>query len=143
MGFCTILCAVLGAVIPLISTRLQPSVSFPLMYALRLVQGLLQSPCFPSLNPLTNRWIPESEKGKFVTFTYNGGTVGSIITFPLCGMIVQNSSWVWIFYGSAALWAVFFFDMPEDDPFITVSRLLSRPPATGEGFCIAWLHLCR
>ena len=41
-------------------------------------------------------------------------------------MIVQNSSWVWIFYGSAALtfmwaalWAVFFFDMPEDDPFIT------------------------
>ena len=23
--------------------------------ALRLVQGLLQSPCFPSLNPLTNR----------------------------------------------------------------------------------------
>ena len=22
----------------------------------RLVQGLLQSPCFPSLNPLTNRW---------------------------------------------------------------------------------------
>ena len=77
----------------------------------RLVQGLLQSPCFPSLNPLTNRWgrqtsnqvsklkaafenkhgrilcrwVPESEKGKFVTFSYNGGTVGAIITFPLCG----------------------------------------------------------
>ena len=39
---------------------------------------------------------------------------------------MQNSSWVWIFYGSAiltfiwaALWAVLFFDMPEDDPFIT------------------------
>ena len=45
-------------------------------------------------------------------------------------MIVQNSSWVWIFYGSAiltfiwaALWAVFFFDMPEDDPFITGASL--------------------
>ena len=29
------LCGVLGAVIPLISTRLEPSISFPLMYALR------------------------------------------------------------------------------------------------------------
>merc|ERR1711970_774763 len=128
-GINMFLCGVLGAVIPLISTRLEPSISFPLMYALRLVQGLLQSPCFPSLNPLTNRWVPESEKGKFVTFTYNGGTVGAIITFPLCGIIVQNSSWVWIFYGSAiltfiwaALWAVLFFDMPEDDPFITDSE---------------------
>merc|ERR1719486_920101 len=78
------------------------------------------------MNPLTNRWVPESEKGKFVTFTYNGGTVGAIITFPLCGIIVDNTSWVWIFYGSAALtflwaglWAIFFYDMPEDDPFIT------------------------
>ena len=97
-----------------------------------------------------------------MTFTYNGGTVGAIITFPLCGrishiplrsitspilkhhpakitdhwylhkkttisgIIVDNTSWVWIFYGSAALtflwaglWAIFFYDMPEDDPFIT------------------------
>jgi len=125
-GINMFLCGVLGAVIPLISTNLEPSVSFPLMYALRLVQGLLQSPCFPSMNPLTNRWVPESEKGKFVTFTYNGGTVGAIITFPLCGIIVDNTSWVWIFYGSAALtflwaglWVIFFYDMPEDDPFIT------------------------
>merc|ERR1719193_2580208 len=129
MGFCTILCGLLAALTPFVANNLEPSVSFPLMYALRLVQGLLQSPCFPSMNPLTNRWVPESEKGKFVTFTYNGGTVGAIITFPLCGIIVQNTSWVWIFYSSAiltfiwaGLWAIFFYDMPEDDHFIMDSE---------------------
>ena len=44
----------------------------------------------------------------------------------ISGIIVDNTSWVWIFYGSAALtflwaglWVIFFYDMPEDDPFIT------------------------
>ena len=31
------------------------------------------------------RWSPESEKGTFVSFSYLGGTFGSVITFPLCG----------------------------------------------------------
>ena len=42
------------------------------------------------------------------------------------GIIVEKTSWVWIFYGSAILtfiwagaWAIFFYDMPEDDPFIS------------------------
>ena len=119
-----------------------------------------------NVNIVFGRWVPESEKGKFVTFTYNGGTVGAIITFPLCGdhhhlvishrsflllslslsnfsisyqcqissgIIVQNTSWVWIFYSSAiltfiwaGLWAIFFYDMPEDDPFITGKCLVPQ-----------------
>jgi len=126
MGFCTILCGLLAALTPFVANNLPPSLSFPAMCALRLVQGLLQSPCFPSLNPLTNRWVPESEKGKFVTFAFNGGTVGAVITFPLCGIIIENSSWVWVFYVSAiltlvwgSLWFIFMYDLPESDPFIS------------------------
>ena len=33
------------------------------------------------------RWSPESEKGTFVSFSYLGGTFGSVITFPLCGKL--------------------------------------------------------
>jgi len=77
-GINMFLCAVLGALIPLISTRLQPSVSFPLMYALRLVQGLLQSPCFPSLNPLTNRNdCAEQQLG--VDILWLRGTLGRLL----------------------------------------------------------------
>jgi len=121
-GFCTILCGLLAAATPFVANNL----SFPAMCVLRLVQGLLQSPCFPSLNPLTNRWVPESEKGRFVTFAFNGGTVGAVITFPLCGIIIENTSWVWVFYVSAILtlvwgllWFLFMYDLPESDPFIT------------------------
>jgi len=103
-----------------------PSVSFPIIYGLRLLQGLLQSPSFPSLNPLTNRWVPEEEKGKFVSFTRLGGVVGSIIIFPLADIIIDNFSWVWVFYSSAiltlvwaALWFAFAYDLPEIDPFIS------------------------
>ena len=102
------------------------------------------------------RWVPQSEKGKFVTFAFNGGTVGAVVTFPLCGItfilvtiisphlflffvnvkkglkiwdgnlifnwgekliclcktkltfnclgiIIENSSWAWVFYVSAIL----------------------------------------
>jgi len=121
-GFCTILCGLLAAATPFVANNL----SFPAMCVLRLVQGLLQSPCFPSLNPLTNRWVPESEKGRFVTFAFNGGTVGAVITFPLCGIIIENTSWVWVFYVSAILtlvwgllWFLFMYDLPESDPFIS------------------------
>jgi len=125
-GLAMFLCAILAALIPVISTELKPDISFPLIYALRLVQGLVLGPCFPILNPLTNRWSPESEKGTFVSFSYLGGTFGSVITFPLCGIIIRNTSWVWVYYISAgltflwfALWMLFFHDFPENDPFIT------------------------
>jgi len=125
-GFCTILCGLLAALTPSLANNLEPSLSFPAMCALRLLQGLLQSPCLPSLNPLTNRWVPQSEKGKFVTFAFNGGTVGAVVTFPLCGIIIENSSWAWVFYVSAILtlvwgllWFLFMSDLPESDPFIS------------------------
>jgi len=125
-GFCTILCGLLAALTPFVVNNLDPSLSFPATCAVRLLQGLLQSPCLPSLNPLTNRWVPQSEKGKFVTFAFNGGTVGAVITFPLCGIIIENSSWVWVFYVSAILtlvwgllWFLFMHDLPESDPFIS------------------------
>ena len=75
---------------------------------------------------------------RFVSFSYLGGTFGSVITFPLCGesvlvllnlcpgIIIKYTSWVWVFYSTAivtfvwfVLWIVFFHDFPEDDPFIS------------------------
>ena len=73
-----------------------------------------------------SRWVPESERGKFVSFSYLGGTFGSVVTFPLVGYIVKYTSWVWVFYVTAIitfvwflLWQVFLADFPEDDPFIS------------------------
>ena len=95
-GYCMFVCAIAAALTPVCST-LDASVSFPLVYTLRIVQGLAQSVCFPSLHPLTSKWSPEKEKGKFVSFSYLGGTFGSVVTFPLCGLIIDSLGWIWIF----------------------------------------------
>ena len=49
-------------------------------------------PVFSQNLILCLRWSPQSEKGTFVSFSYLGGTFGSVITFPLCGeqFIVLN-----------------------------------------------------
>ena len=77
-GYCMFVCAIAAALTPVCST-LDASASFPLVYTLRIVQGLAQSVCFPSLHPLTSKWSPEKEKGKFVSFSYLGGTFGSVV----------------------------------------------------------------
>ena len=95
-GYFMFVCAIAAALTPVCST-LDASVSFPLVYTLRIVQGLAQSVCFPSLHLLTSKWSPEKEKGKFVSFSYLGGTFGSVVTFPLCGLIIDSLGWIWIF----------------------------------------------
>ena len=52
------------------------------------------SPVFSQNLILCPRWSPQSEKGTFVSFSYLGGTFGSVITFPLCGehFIVLNQN---------------------------------------------------
>ena len=95
-GYFMFVCAIAAALTPVCST-LNASVSFPLVYTLRIVQGLAQSVCFPSLHPLTSKWSPEKEKGKFVSFSYLGGAFGSVVIFPLCGLINDNLGRIWIF----------------------------------------------
>ena len=39
------------------------------------------------------RWAPINERSKFVTFTYFGGTFGVLVTYPLCGFLLQKYDW--------------------------------------------------
>ena len=53
----------------------------------------MEAASFPSLNPLTSAWVPVKEKAGFTSFAYVGGTFGTIITYPLCGLILDNIGW--------------------------------------------------
>ena len=88
--------------------------------ALRFLQGLFESSTFPSLNPLVARWTPAAERGRFVSFIYFGGSVGQVVTFPLCGVIIRYLGWQQVFYITAAIaglwlvaWAAMMTDLPE------------------------------
>ena len=59
------------------------------------------------------------EHSKFVTFTYIGGTFGTMITYPVCGVILDGLGWEAVFYISGGLglvWSLMWFSFVSDDP---------------------------
>lgn len=88
------------------------------LMALRLVQGLLLGFCWPSMHDMTARWIPPNERSKFVT-AYLGSSVGTAITYPICGFIIHNWGWEYVFYASTifgTLWFVAWWCLVHDSP---------------------------
>ena len=72
------------------------------------------------------KWAPEQERSKFITFTYMGGTVGTLVTYPLCGLLIRHYDWESVYYfGGAfglvwlAMWAVLVTDDPKNHWFIS------------------------
>ena len=65
-GISMFLCAILAALTPLATANVW------LVFILRFIQGLLESPIWPALNPMVSKWVPNEEKGKFVSFAYMG-----------------------------------------------------------------------
>ncbi|CAG9840099.1 unnamed protein product [Diabrotica balteata] len=80
---------------------------------------------FPSLHCLVARWAPPDEKGKFIGALL-GGSLGTVITWPLLGAIIEKFGWSWAFIGCGifvicwtGLWYVFVTDSPEQHPRIS------------------------
>ncbi|KAL1516863.1 hypothetical protein ABEB36_000702 [Hypothenemus hampei] len=85
---------------------------------LRLIQGVLCGFAWPSMHDMTARWIPPNERSNFVT-AYLGSSVGAAITYPICGYIIHNWGWEWVFYSSSAFgttWFIFWWAMVHDSP---------------------------
>ena len=87
--------------------------------ALRFVMGVVEGVTYPALPPLINRWIPENERARFVSFTYLGGALGASFAFPLCGLLIEYVGWESVFYiiGSiTVIWCIFWFLYVTNDP---------------------------
>ncbi|KAL0269008.1 UNVERIFIED_CONTAM: hypothetical protein PYX00_010755 [Menopon gallinae] len=78
---------------------------------------------------LSARWIPQSERSKFMT-SYHGAAVGTAITYPLSGLIITCFGWDYVFYfiGSLTLiwclaWWILVYDSPSVHPRISQEEL--------------------
>ncbi|XP_072381179.1 sialin-like isoform X2 [Diabrotica undecimpunctata] len=95
------------------------------LIASRFLIGLFGGVVFPSLHCLVARWAPPDEKGKFIGALL-GGSLGTVITWPLLGAIIEKFGWSWAFIGCGifvicwtGLWYVFVTDSPEQHPRIS------------------------
>ena len=93
---------------------------------LRIMQGIFEGVTFPSLYAMTARWIPLKERNSFIARSYFGTVFGLIITFPLCGILIDVTGWESAFYiiGSITivwfiLWQFLVFDTPSQHPRIS------------------------
>lgn len=70
-------------------------------------------------------WAPSSEKAKFMA-SLSGGSLGTAVSWPMCGIIIEVLGWPAVFYitggmslAFTALWFVSVFDSPKKHPTIS------------------------
>lgn len=83
---------------------------------------------FPALHNLVSKWAPPDEKGKFVSALL-GGALGTVITWPLAGFLMESFGWAWAFHVpalitliTAILWFILVSDSPEKHPRIKLEE---------------------
>uniref|UniRef100_A0A0K8VMD7 Putative inorganic phosphate cotransporter n=1 Tax=Bactrocera latifrons TaxID=174628 RepID=A0A0K8VMD7_BACLA len=91
-----------------------------LVFALRVVQGLIQGCIFPSTHTLLSKWVPPEERGSIGTFCYTGVQFGSVIMMGISGTIASSSlGWPGIFYSSgliSLLYVIMWYFVGASDP---------------------------
>uniref|UniRef100_A0A182S8R8 Major facilitator superfamily (MFS) profile domain-containing protein n=1 Tax=Anopheles maculatus TaxID=74869 RepID=A0A182S8R8_9DIPT len=127
----------------------------------RVALGILGGFLYPALHNLISKWAPPDEKGKFVS-ALMGGTFGTVITWPLVGVLIETLGWSFAFYIPAAiaaiasvLWYIIVADSPATHPRIkseekdyiekslgdTISKSKLLPPITSLATSLPFLAL--
>ncbi|XP_021707113.1 sialin [Aedes aegypti] len=95
----------------------------------RAVIGLLAGFVYPCLHNLISRWIPPNERGKVIACISGGSTFGTVITWPIAGIITEQFGWPASFYVSAlfvlliaVLWVCLIEDSPAQHRTITAEE---------------------
>lgn len=87
--FCWSVCAALAG----FAGYLLPAMAFGVIFALRLISGLAQSPVFPGNGRVVAAWFPTKERG-LASALFNSSQYFAVVMFsPLMGWIAQRWGW--------------------------------------------------
>lgn len=132
-GYSLLLSTVLTFLTPYAAT-----LHFWVIFSVRVVVGILAGVLYPANHCLIAKWAPPDEKGKFVS-SLLGGTFGTVITWPLSGLIVEAWGWTWAFYLTAiisgvvvGLWFILVSDKPASHKTIDKSEVEYIEKSLGE-----------
>ncbi|XP_004520753.1 putative inorganic phosphate cotransporter isoform X2 [Ceratitis capitata] len=91
-----------------------------LLFALRVVQGLLQGSVHPATHAMLAKWSPVEERGALSTFCYSGSQFGTVVILAISGVIAESAlGWPGIFYisgGLGVLWGISWFLFSASTP---------------------------
>lgn len=97
----------------------------------RVLIGLFQGLIFPAYQQLLGKWTPPSEATKATLTAHAGTTVGTVIAFPLVGLVSESKAlgWQGSFYIIGAsgciwflLWIFMAYETPQSHPKISTAE---------------------
>lgn len=90
------------------------------LFALRVIQGMLQGCVHPATHAMLAKWAPVEERGTMGTFCYSGSQFGTVVMLAASGYIADSSAgWPGIFYISGSMgvvWAIFWYLFAASTP---------------------------
>lgn len=109
-------------------TPLSATFGCAIIAALRVILGFMLGATWPAIQPMTARWIPPTERSKFVS-NMMASSLGAAITMPICGFLIDSLGWESVFYVTgvigiiwSAAWFWLVFDSPSQHPRISVEE---------------------
>lgn len=109
-------------------TPLSAAYGYVVVAGLRTVLGFMLGVTWPAIQPMTARWIPPTERSKFVS-NMMASSLGAAITMPICGFLIASVGWESVFYVTGTIglawsvaWFLLIFDSPAQHPRISVEE---------------------
>lgn len=112
-GYSMLVSSVITLFTPLFATF-----GYVAVVALRVVLGFMLGATWPAIQPMTARWIPPTERSKFVS-NMMASSLGAAITMPICGFLIASLGWESVFYVTGAIgltWSIAWFGLIYDSP---------------------------
>lgn len=118
-------------------TPLAAAYGYTAVAALRTVLGFMLGATWPAIQPMTAKWIPPTERSKFVS-NMMASSLGAAITMPICGFLIASIGWESVFYVTGVIgvlwsvaWFLLVFDTPADHPRISDEERIFIESALG------------
>ncbi|XP_011704679.1 PREDICTED: putative inorganic phosphate cotransporter [Wasmannia auropunctata] len=109
-------------------TPLAATLGYTAVVALRVVLGFMLGATWPAIQPMTARWIPPTERSKFVSHMM-ASSLGAAITMLMCGFLIASLGWESVFYVTGVIgiiwsvtWFLLVFDSPSEHPRISAEE---------------------
>ena len=94
----------ISAVLCLLTPYVVEIGDWPLLFVVRIIQGLAQGVLFPCTHTVLSKWSPPNERASLCTFAYAGTFFGAILIFGNSGWLVPTPlGWTAVFYLSGFL----------------------------------------
>lgn len=145
--------SMLSASLLTLLTPFAAKLDYMAVVVLRVLLGLMLGATWPAIHPMTARWIPPTERSKFMS-NMMASSLGAAITMPVCGFLIASVGWESVFYVTGVVglvwsivWFFVVFDSPAQHPRISqeerryIEGAIGEATSHGKALRVPWVSI--